>query len=355
MKKMAFCITCMNRLHHLKETIVRNITDNIHSDVEFVLLDYNSTDGLEEWVKGLRDYIDSGVLNYYKTFDPPCYRRGHSRNMAFRLADAEIVCNLDADNYLGKDFASYFIELFETEKNTFYRMNPDSRDTFGRVCVRKDDFIRIRGYDEEMEGYGFEDNDLFLRLKKSGLDQRIIFRQEFSNAIRHTDLERISEESMNKNVTAIYINHINPYSNEILLLYEDKTCKSGEIVDNKHLNNNPAERDLLEEVVGDNFAITLTDGWHSGSWEERNNNLKIRMQDKEYQYVINDIVIMDSEKRFFRFTDEKNKTVLLKMFSEITNRKKLNENMKSNEINPDGFGKGVVYKNFNYNEPIVLS
>ena len=148
---------------------------------------------------------------------------------------------------------------------------------------------------------------------------------------------------------------VNPYTNEILLLNEDKTCKSGVIVDNKHLNNNPAERDLTEEVVDDNNAITLTDGWHSGSWEEQNNVLTIKLSDNECRYAINDNTIIDKEKTFYGFTDEKNKTVLLKMFSEITNRKKLNENRQSGVINPNGFGKGVVYKNFNFNNPIILS
>ena len=48
MKQISFCITCMNRLKHLQETLEKNILDNFLVDeVEFVVLDYNSQDGLE--------------------------------------------------------------------------------------------------------------------------------------------------------------------------------------------------------------------------------------------------------------------------------------------------------------------
>ena len=45
MKQISFCITCMNRLKHLQETLEKNILDNFLVDeVEFVVLDYNSQD-----------------------------------------------------------------------------------------------------------------------------------------------------------------------------------------------------------------------------------------------------------------------------------------------------------------------
>jgi len=88
-KKIAFCITCMNRLQHIQKTLIKNIENNFQIDnVEFILLDYNSVDGLEEWVKEyLKKYISLGVLKYYKTTSPQYYQRAHSRNMAFYEED----------------------------------------------------------------------------------------------------------------------------------------------------------------------------------------------------------------------------------------------------------------------------
>ena len=50
--KISFATVCMNRLHHIRQTLPKNIADNSdYENVEFILLDYNSSDGLEEWVK----------------------------------------------------------------------------------------------------------------------------------------------------------------------------------------------------------------------------------------------------------------------------------------------------------------
>ena len=64
MKQISFCITCMNRLKHLQETLEKNILDNFLVDeVEFVVLDYNSQDGLEEWIaQSMMKYIEMGII-----------------------------------------------------------------------------------------------------------------------------------------------------------------------------------------------------------------------------------------------------------------------------------------------------
>lgn len=50
--KISFCTTCMGRLHHLKETVRKNLTDNADwADLEYVIVDYNSEDGTGDWVK----------------------------------------------------------------------------------------------------------------------------------------------------------------------------------------------------------------------------------------------------------------------------------------------------------------
>ena len=45
--KISICTTCMNRLDDLKQTLPQNILDNAdYTRTEFVLIDYNSSDGL---------------------------------------------------------------------------------------------------------------------------------------------------------------------------------------------------------------------------------------------------------------------------------------------------------------------
>jgi len=179
-KKISFCITCMNRRHHLEKTLKKNIQDNyLPGNVEFVLLDYNSSDHLEEWVnEEMGNYITSGLLVYYKTKTPVYYHRSHSRNMVFRLAKGDILCNLDADNFLGEGFALNMIDEFSRNSNIFYTSDLSLNDIFGRVVMLSEDFFSIRGYNELLEGYGFEDVDLYVRLLNREL-KHMIFTHSF--------------------------------------------------------------------------------------------------------------------------------------------------------------------------------
>jgi hypothetical protein len=50
--RMSFCMTCMGRLHHLRETVLENLAVIEKSPgAECVLLNYNSPDELELWIK----------------------------------------------------------------------------------------------------------------------------------------------------------------------------------------------------------------------------------------------------------------------------------------------------------------
>ena len=121
--KISFCTVCMNRLHHLRKTLLVNIIDNSdYRDAEFVLLDYNSTDGLEDFVRAeMKDYLNSGKLIYYKTLAPRYFNRSHSRNLVFKLSSGDLICNIDADNFTGKGFVCYLNSEFLKNKYAFQK------------------------------------------------------------------------------------------------------------------------------------------------------------------------------------------------------------------------------------------
>ena len=199
-RRISVCVTCMGRRHHLVETLPKNLADNArYPNLEFVILDYNSNDGLEEWVKKhLGDEIGSGRVTYYRTTEPSFFDRSHARNVAFRLAGGEIVCNVDADNFTGLGFASYVNERFGAHDNIY--LQPDLvgahrrlRGAFGRLCVRKRDFLNIEGYDEGLDDEGWEDLDVCLRLQKSGLRPLFYEGEHFLRFIHHDSINRNDE------------------------------------------------------------------------------------------------------------------------------------------------------------------
>jgi glycosyltransferase involved in cell wall biosynthesis len=191
---ISFCTTCKGRLHHLRLTLRQNIEDNkdCAPNVEFVLVDYDSPDGLEDWIKKeMMSYIKEGLLSYYQLRDRPRFFVAHAKNVAHRLARYPVVCNVDADNFLQPGFGKYVRETLSTPRNLFLRA-PSAKGTFGRIAMFKTDFERLGGYDERfVYGWGFEDTDLVYRAKLLGLGESIIPKdQGFLWALDHHARER---------------------------------------------------------------------------------------------------------------------------------------------------------------------
>lgn len=160
--------TCMGRLNDVKQTLQKNIDDNTglfgRLNFEWLLLDYNSNDGLAQWVeKEMKSYIDNGLLTFYRTEDPKVYSMAHSRNVCFRLARGEIVNSVDADNLTGPGFFTK-IQLLANQQKSKAIFAKGKRMLRGRLGFYKKEFIEeLGGYDEELTGYGHEDHDLMYR------------------------------------------------------------------------------------------------------------------------------------------------------------------------------------------------
>jgi hypothetical protein len=93
----------------------------------------------------------------------------HSRNVAFKLAAGDIVLNVDADNFIqprdktvDKSFCEY-VNLLANQSEEKIIFAKGKRMMHGRVGFFKNEFIDLGGYDEEMQGYGYDDIDLVRR------------------------------------------------------------------------------------------------------------------------------------------------------------------------------------------------
>jgi len=163
--RVSICTTCMGRAHDVKVTLPKNLADNAdYANVEFVILDYNSPDDLEDWMRrNMREQIESGRVAYYKTTEPTCYSMCHSRNVAFLAATGEVVNNVDADNWTGAGFAAYVNRLANQQPRRAV-FAKGRRNLRGRIGFWRDEFIDLLGgYDERFVGRGPDDRDLFNR------------------------------------------------------------------------------------------------------------------------------------------------------------------------------------------------
>jgi len=348
----------MNRLHHLKETLPKNIKDSLsYGNVEFVVLNYNSKDEMEEWIQEeMVQYIDMGILKYFKTNDPNTFLRSHSKNVAARCASGEIICNVDADNYIGIGFTEFINEMFNKYDNIFVAtdINNSPRDCVGRICVKGTDFHNVKGYDEYMKGYGFEDEDLKFRLEKSSLKRIEINDFNFLKAINHDNIERIQNEDAHSKFYKILVRYIDYASSYILFLDKNKTYYLGIVRYNKLINS--------QNISNMNYHSTyryslLNDNWSEGEWTEKKNN-EITLSKDLINFPNNNApcffhngksIYKVNGKAFFHIDDENIILELAMFFSEINNRNKMFYNFKNSteDVNNGSYGKANLIKNFN--------
>jgi hypothetical protein len=191
---VSFCTTCMGRLEHLKSTLPENIAAAEGQPVEFVLLNYSSPDFCDDWVRQrLHNEIAHGVLSYYRYDGAAYFHHAHAKNLAHRLARGTILCNVDADNYIGRGFTEYLLSAFATQSDSFLRgLDTPTGEVFGRLAFKKADFYKLGGYDERLNsGWGHEDGDIIDRAKAIGLKEIYIEEPTFLRFIWHDDNERV--------------------------------------------------------------------------------------------------------------------------------------------------------------------
>ena len=170
--KVSLCTTCMNRLFHLRETYLKNIQNcSDHEDTEFVLLDYNSNDGLEEWAKqNLSEHIQSGKVKFYKTNEPIYWVAAHAKNIAHKMATGDVLANLDCDIMVPKGFSRYVSDIFSRDERIVMSFSSDDMNgnhgCAGIVGALKRDFYSVNGYNEDMNlGWGYDDMNYQFRVR----------------------------------------------------------------------------------------------------------------------------------------------------------------------------------------------
>ena len=201
---IVYCTTCKGRAQHLERTLPKNLLDNsFHNDTKFLILNYNSPDHLLHYLEDhhLED-MESGRVVVYSFMGPGPFRMAHAKNMAHRLGmmeGADVLVNLDADNFTGEGFSEYLEDKFR-EENVFLwaRMIQKGEDRLprgcnGRIAVTSKAFLNLGGYDEKYETWGPDDKDFNSRLQRLGFRGVEIDRKYISDVVLHSEKMRFKE------------------------------------------------------------------------------------------------------------------------------------------------------------------
>ncbi|MET3878898.1 hypothetical protein ABIE50_004310 [Chitinophaga sp. OAE865] len=342
-----------------------------YPNLEIVLLDYNSQDGMDKWVKtNLLPQLKRKKMVYYKTFEPQSFSHSHAKNMAFKLATGDIVCNINADSFMGRGLVWHINRLFHQNRNSFLFPSPrlgfDSGSA-GVVCVRKEDFLRVGGFDERFKVYGWEDADFNNRLQHLGLEKVTLACKAFLYAIDHK--EKYNSEQLIANVHTVYLGSTTPMQEaevKALILYKDATFKSGIIVNN-----------LIKSMQDKSFASAFNERehqythelsgtfWQEGYWNADGQDIvllnKAHSLVGSFRKVAEERLESRADQQpvciLYPVTDPELLSLMLYFQMDYDNRLIMISNIddKTTEVNEGNFGQGIVFRNFDLTTPIRLS
>lgn len=342
---------------------MRNIEDNeSYAELEFVLLNYNSTDGMHDWVKeNLAKEIATGKVVYYHTIEPVVFSHSHSKNMAFNLAQGDIVCSINADHFTGRDFANYVNEQFNKNPNsvlttvdyynTMENYNP-SKDVFGRVCANKADFLKVGGFDEMMENYGFEDWDFVNRLEMNGTTRVLIEDFSYLNFISHSEQERYTVEDLEK-IYRIYIGYLTPSTSDAIILFTDKTYERGTLIDNSTVDAH--EPKYAYTARNQRFEFSLVDKlWQQGTWTITQSSITLQDDKSNNSMLVYSdmgmVQLSDASSKldYYHISNPETVRSLITFGYFYQNRGRMERHLeeKTTTVNHGGFGLGSVSRNW---------
>ena len=330
---LCYFTVVMNRLHHLKQTLPRNLADNNLATTRFLVLDYNSTDGLQEYIlEHFHDELQSGKLEYHRYEHAKYFSHSHSRNLAVKLTDAVYICNIDADNFTGQNFDHYLQLKFSHHPRAVVSAlsNPQQvYGAFGRMAARREDFIAVGGYDEDFLGYGFEDYDLVSRLQSYGLEKVLIDSPVYLNTVYHDNNDRVAREWTSNMLQILYRQQVSDNIQVLLYLFKDKTMHYGVVNE--------------DFAAGVHYRYSLAGNkWQQGTWSETDNNLQISFEGFEAKFDKNGLYLTGNNHYMKAESDQEKLQEAILFHTNMANccRYLQNKEMNKIRVNENGFGHG---------------
>jgi glycosyltransferase involved in cell wall biosynthesis len=172
-------------LEHLRQSLPRSLAQ---PDAEAIIVDYDCPDDTASVVA--HDFPAARVV---KAEDAPLFNPAHARNLGAAAAIGEWLVFLDADILVTPDFLAKAASGLNG-RGTVFRFGATKdgvRGINGSCILHRDDFAAIEGYDEVLDCYGGEDNDLYFRLELSGAKTALLDLAWVAGILDHDDVARV--------------------------------------------------------------------------------------------------------------------------------------------------------------------
>jgi glycosyltransferase involved in cell wall biosynthesis len=186
--------TCKGRLEHLKRSLPRMLDQGA---ANVIVVDYSCPDGTGDYV---REHFPSARV--VPVEGQPNFSNWRARNAGASVASSQVLVFCDADTILARNGLEWVSE--HLPERALGHFEPGTRRKFnkarlsladnqlaGFLVVPRAAFMRIRGYDEVLEGYGAGgDTDLTYRLGIIGLKFFPLDAKIIDEVLEHGDADR---------------------------------------------------------------------------------------------------------------------------------------------------------------------
>ena len=183
MRSITFCTTCKGRLWQLEQTLPHNLA-KLEENCDLVLLDYQSPDGLRDYIfNNFQAELSSGKLKYFRLEHDYNYTSSYAKNVAHKLATGEVLFNLDGDNQIHEGLIA---ELRDLKHHQFFlpRLHGNDEGSYGRLGYTRRTFHMLGGYDETIVGMKGDDGALRVTARQHRL--RPVHAKQIVVAIQNT-------------------------------------------------------------------------------------------------------------------------------------------------------------------------
>lgn len=185
--------TYKNRRHHIEKTFSTWLDQDLQNKYEIIIVDYTSEDNLHEFFPS-HPYSEYCSILHVKCFDYPSFSISHARNIGSRHSSNNWLFFLDIDTYLKPHALSTITGLINEYYDTAYyaAVNAEVRKNIingGLMVIPRKFHAKVFGFNENMQGWGFEDIDYKQRLENVGLKYCHIPSDIYS-CIDHEDSQR---------------------------------------------------------------------------------------------------------------------------------------------------------------------
>lgn len=170
MNKHSVAISVMNR----PDRIIKCVSSWLEwkNCQEVVLVDWSSEMRVDEFLADNK--FENKKLKIIRKDGEKYFSLPKSFNLAVKHCVSDIIIKVDIDYVLtDENMLDYTIkQMCEPSSNLHpqFAKSVKSNHHNGFCIFKKKDFLKVRGYNESFEGWGHDDNDLYSRLKKSGID-----------------------------------------------------------------------------------------------------------------------------------------------------------------------------------------